>query len=359
MFEMLCSALQGGNHDCRIVNIQGKDPSSLSRLTLKRLMETPRPLAHFAGGIIARYRRVYITISRSRAGFLRDMLMIWSAWLCGCRIIVHNHGGDYDAFYCVQPRFWRFLIRHTLRRVHRIIVLSERLRGMFDFDPTLEERITVVLNGLPFALNAAPRGRRLRQDRPVRLMFLSNLIQSKGYFEVLEAVAILRKTTATSLEAVFAGRFLSSADDPAPMSPEGAETRFHEYVAANDLGNVVRYLGPVIGEAKQRLLETSDFLLLPTNYFTEGQPISIIEAMAYGCVVIATDYRAIPDMVVDGVTGVLVEYGRPDRIADAIRKIVAEPDRYEAMSKSAVEHYEQHFTMQRHLDAIVPLLESA
>ena len=359
MFEMLCGALVERGHAVRIVRIQGKNPSSLGRFTLRRSMETLRLLARFAGGLFARYRRVYITISRSRAGFMRDLPMIWSAWLWGCRIVVHVHGGNYDSFYRAQPRIWRFLIRHTLRRTRRIIVLSERLRSMFDFDPTLEERIVVIPNGPPFALAAMPQGRRLPEDRPIQLLFLSNLIKSKGWFDVLEAVAILHKTTTIPLEAVFAGRFLSSADDPEPTSPEEAETRFHEYVAANDLGEVVRYLGPAVGEAKRRVLETSDFFLLPTRYFTEGQPVSIIEAMAYGCIVISTDYRAIPDLVVDDATGALVEYGRPDRIADAVRRIVAEPGRYEAMSEAACAHYARNFTRQRHLDAVIPLLESA
>ena len=358
MFEMLCGALVERGHAVRIVSIQGKNPSSPGRFTLRRSMETLRPLFRFVGGLFARYRRVYITISRSRTGFMRDLLMIWSAWLWGCRIVVHIHGGNYDSFYRAQPRVWRFLIRHTLRRTRRIIVLSERLRGMCDFDPALEERIAVIPNGPPFALAAIPLGRRLPEDRPIRLLFLSNLIQSKGWLDVLEAVAILRKTT-TPLEAVFAGRFLSSADDPEPMSPEEAETRFHEYVAANDLEEVVRYLGPVVGEAKRRVLETSDFFLLPTRYSNEGQPVSIIEAMACGCIVISTDYRAIPDLVVDDATGALVEYGRPDRIADAVRRIVAEPGKYEAMSEAARAHYARNFTRQRHLDAMIPLLESA
>ncbi len=358
-FEMLCGALRARGCDCRIVNVQGRDASSLGRFTLRRSLETLRPLARFGGGLLARYRRVYVTVSRSRAGFTRDLPMIWSAWLSGCRIVAHVKGGNYDAFYRTQPRVWRFLIRHTLRRTHRIIVLSERLRGMFDFDPTLASRIAVVSNGLPCAPPAAPRGRRLRPDRPVRLLFLSNLIQSKGYADVLETVAILRRTTVILLEAVFAGRFLSSPDDPAPMSPERAEARFHEYVAANDLEDVVRYAGPVSGDAKRGLLETSDFFLLPTRYFTEGQPVSIIEAMAYGCVVIATDYRAIPDLVVDGVTGVLVEPGRPARMADVIRWIVGDPRRYEAMSNAASERYARRFTRRRHLNAIVPLLEGA
>ncbi len=322
-------------------------------------METLLAFVRFAVGLIALYRRVYITVSRSRAGFMRDMPMIWSARLCACRVVIHVKGGNYDVFYRAQPRFLRFLIRHTLRRTCRIIVLSEQFRGMFDFDPTLKERIAVVPNGPPFIPNAARRRRRLSRERPVRLLFLSNLIQSKGYFDVLEAAAILRKTTAIPLEAVFAGRFLSSPDDPVPMSAAEAETRFHKYVAANRLESVVRYAGPVVGEEKRRLLEAGDFFLLPTCYFTEGQPVSIVEAMAYGCVVIATDYRAIPDMVIDGVTGMLIEYGRPDRIADAVRRIVAEPDRYEAMSQAAVERYERRFTLQRHLDAIVPLLKYA
>ena len=229
---------------------------------------------------------------------------------------------------------------------------------MFAFDPTLDGRISIAWTGLSFSLNDPPHGRRLSKDGPVRLLFLSNLIQSKGYYEVLEAVAILRKTTTMRLEAIFAGYFLSSADDPIHMSPKEAEARFHEYVAERDLQDVVRYVGPVVGEPKRRLLETSDFFLLPTKYFTEGQPAAIIEAMAHGCVVISTDYRAIPDMVVDGITGVLIEANRPDRIAASIQEILAESNRYETMSRAAVDRYEKFFTMQRHLDTIIPLLEA-
>lgn len=354
---MLCSVLRDRGYDCRVVNIQGKNLSSLGRLTFKRSIETLWSLARFARRLTARYCRVYITVSRSRAGFLRDMVMIWMAWLYGCRVIVHVKGGNYDAFYRAQPKHWRILIRWTLRRTHCIVVLSRLLRGMFDFDPVLRGRIAVVPNGLPFPLNGPAQGRHLRQGRPVRLLFLSNLIQSKGYFDVLKAVAILQKKTAIRLEAIFAGHFLASPDDHVSMSSQQAETKFHEYVIANGIERIARYVGPVSGEAKRHLLETSDFFVLPTRYFTEGQPVSIIEAMAHGCVVISTNYRAIPDMVVNGVTGVLLESSQPDKIANAVRWIVAHPQRYETMSRAAVGRYEKLFTMQSHLDAIIPLLE--
>lgn len=128
------------------------------------------------------------------------------------------------------------------------------------------------------------------RDEPVRLLLLSDLIPSRGYYDVLEAVTILRKMTARRLEAIFAGYFLSSTADPVPTSPEKAEARFHEHVAENDLQDIVCYVEPGVGKVQCRLLETGDFPLLLTKYFTEGQPAAIIAAMAYGCVVISTDY---------------------------------------------------------------------
>lgn len=137
-FEMLCRGLGVHDYDCRVVNIQGKNLPSLGRFTIVRSIETLHALRRLVGGLNAGYRRVYIRVSRSRVGFVRDMLMIWSAWLCEGHVIVHVVGGNYDDFYRTQPRCWRFVICHILRRTHRIIILSERLRAIFAFDSTLD-----------------------------------------------------------------------------------------------------------------------------------------------------------------------------------------------------------------------------
>ena len=285
------------------------------------------------------------------------MLMIWSAWLCGCRIVVHLHGGSYDEFYRGQPNLWQFLIRHTLRRVHRIIALSERLRDMYAFDPALGERVVVVMNSPHEALKGKPRHWDVRADRPLRLLFLSNLIQLKGYYDALEAVAILCSKTSMPLEAVFAGSFQPNPGDKTMTPPEKARALFLERIETSGLSDVVCYMGAVTGEAKWRLFETNDFFLLPTH-FQEGQPISIIEAMAHGCIVITTKFRSAPDLVIDGKTGVLVDHGQPEQIADAVLRIAADVDKYNAMSGAAVERYEKNFTKNRHLDAMVSVLET-
>ena len=357
-FEMLCRELPARGFDCRVVDMGRRRPSPWSRMSGTRVAEMCSVLVRFAAGLVGGYRRIYLLIAQSRAGFLRDLLFIWSARLCGCRIVVHLKGGNYDGFYREQPGFWRFLIRHTLRRVHRIIALSERLRGMYAFDPALQERIVVVTNSPPEAAEGKPRYRDERTEGTVRLLFLSNLIQSKGYYDVLEAAAILRRTTRLRLQVTFAGRFMSIPEDEIPMSPEEAEAAFLERIETSGLSGIAHYAGPVTGEAKRRLLDTSDFFLLPTNYAHEGQPVSIIEAMSQGCVVIATNFRAIPDLVVDGETGVLVDYGRPEQIAGAVRRIAGDAERYTAMSRAAVERYRKNFTVRRHVDAMVSVLET-
>lgn len=362
-FEMLCRELPRRGYRCRVVDIARRGNSAPSRMSFSRSVQMVGVLCRFAAGLAARNRRVYIVIAQSRAGFLRDMVMVWSATLIGCSVVVHLRGGNYDGFYRQQPPFWRFLICATLRRTRKIIALSERLRGMYAFDPMLPGRVVVVPNGPPEALPGTPRVWLAARQRVVRLLYMSNLIQSKGYRHVLEAAAMLRRAPALRFQLVFAGRFQPSIDDAANISSgDGssakAEREFLARIAAAGLDDAVRYVGPVNGAAKWRLFEASDFLLLPTNYLHEGQPISIIEAMAHGCVVIATDFRAIPDMVVDGVTGALVKYGQPEQIACAVRRIASDADRYTAMSNAAVRRYKERFTQERHLDAMAALFGS-
>ena len=173
--------------------------------------------------------------------------------------------------------------------------------------------MVVVMNSPHEALKGKPRHWDVRADRPLRLLFLSNLIQLKGYYDALEAVAILCSKTSMPLEAVFAGSFQPNPGDKTMTPPEKARALFLERIETSGLSDVVCYMGAVTGEAKWRLFETNDFFLLPTH-FQEGQPISIIEAMAHGCIVITTKFRSAPDLVIDGKTGVLVDHGQPEQI---------------------------------------------
>jgi glycosyltransferase involved in cell wall biosynthesis len=327
-------------------------------VTRHRVTEYGAILRRFFAAAAGPRGTVYLTIAQSRAGFLRDWVMIGWARRCGHRVVVHLKGGNYHNFYAAQPAWTRALVRQTLRRADRVLVLGERLRSMFDFEPAIAARIRVVPNGLPDAREPAGGARTLPGpgEGPVRLLFLSNLVESKGWLDVLEAVRLLRDRLGDRVRCDFHGAFYTGADDVRVTSVEQARELFDRFVAEHGLEGVARYGGVAAGEEKERVLAEAHVFLLPTRYDNEGQPVSIIEAMAHGNVVISTDYRAIPDMVDDGVTGVLVPYGAPGAIADAVEALVRDPERYAAMSRAALERFRARFTRRRHLDTLLPHL---
>jgi glycosyltransferase involved in cell wall biosynthesis len=328
-------------------------------LTRHRVADYASILRRFFAAAAGPRGTVYLTIAQSRSGFMRDWVMIRYARLFGHRVVLHLKGGNYDNFYAAQPAWVRALVRWTLRSADRVLVLGERLRAMFDFEPAVAGRIHVVPNGLPDERERAGVAKTLPApgEGPVRLLFLSNLVESKGWLDVLEALRLLRDRLGERVRCDFHGRFLTYApDDVRVTSEEQARELFERFVAEHGLERVARYRGVAAGEEKRRALEEAHLFVLPTRYANEGQPVSIIEAMAYGNVVISTDYRAIPDMVDDGVTGVLVPWAAPAAIADAVEALVRDPARFAEMSRAALTRFRARFTRRGHLDTLLPHL---
>lgn len=356
-FEMLVDEVARRGIPHRVVNLANRagTQASVGRASPLRALEYLPILLGYLRAAVGPRRSVYITIAQSTHGFLRDMVMVWAARMMGHRVVAHLKGGNYDVFYAGRGRLMRALVRATLRRLDRILVLGEALRSMYDFDPALAARIHVVPNGLPQRGDPGSGAKALPAAGPVRLLFLSNLIESKGWLDVLEAVRLLRERHGPgAVRCDFYGEFLTNpADDARVRSPEQARALFDEFVAAHGLAASVGYHGSVSGEAKRQVLRDSHVFVLPTRYSNEGQPVSIIEAMAYGNVVVSTRYRAIPDLVEDGVTGVLVPYGDPPALAAAVSALRADPARYQAMGGAAVQRFRDRFTREAHLEALL------
>ena len=81
--------------------------------------------------------------------------------------------------------------------------------------------------------------------------------------------------------------------------------------------------------------------------------------MAYGCVVLASSYRAIPGMLDDGRAGIFVEAGEPGTIVDAIEACSADPARYAELSRRALEHRRSHYTADAYLERMFAALSGS
>ncbi|PJJ96598.1 hypothetical protein CO641_12055 [Lysobacteraceae bacterium NML91-0213] len=266
---------------------------------------------------------------------------------------MHIHGGNYDAFYASLGCFRKLLVRRFLLSAESIVLLSERLVPMMKFEPRVAPAICVVPNGVatPDALTGVSGG---WPEVPFKVLFLSNLIESKGYLTVLRAAGVVQSRLGKgSVEFLFAGQvMLNPPDDMEVHSEDQAEELIATLVADLDIGASVKFLGVVQGQEKWKLLGTSNLLVLPTRYNNEGQPICILEAMAHGLPVISTNYRAIPDMVIDGQTGFLTPHDDFVALADAIVALVCDSDLYNRLSSNALEHVRKSFAVASYVDSV-------
>jgi glycosyltransferase involved in cell wall biosynthesis len=300
---------------------------------------------------------VYLTVGTSKAGFIRDMIMIWLARLSNKRIVIHLKGGGFLDFYTESARWFRLLLRKTIAETDTIIVLGELLRDQFSFIADVDSKLIVVPNGLPGALlRNEQKGQSADGSKSFGLLYLSNMIPSKGYLDLLEACRILCVDREIPIKCDFCGAFVTTVNDDVEVSSVSAENTFHRLVAEKGLTNNVRYHGTVRGERKQSMLQKADVFVLPTAYPWEGQPISIIEALAYGLPVVTTRYRGIPEQVIDGYNGFLLEEKSPQAIADAVEKLWRDPILYKQYSQNAIEHYERNFTREAHLSRLIPAI---
>lgn len=355
-FDLLKSAIEDVRY-VKVVDITFRESSVFPKqlqIALKALFFVKKILS--LGLLCRRSCTVYIAIAQSLVGFLRDFSFIWIARLFGRPTVLHLHGGNYFDFYNNRSVFLKAIIRLTLRQSKSIIVLSDRLKSQFNFSEDLAEHLVVVPNGIPLVeidLNAKV----FRSKGPIKVLYISNLIQSKGYLDVLRSVAVLKKS-GYPITLEIAGRFQKSRDDEIDLDVNEAEKRFYQCLKHLGITDNVHYHGVVVGDAKHNLLKNAHVFVLPTNYYNEGQPMALIEALAYGTPLVSTNYRAISDMLIDGYTGAFVAYQNPNAIAEAIVSIVSS-GKYSSYSQNCIEHFRKNFTIDAHIERIQQVIDNA
>ena len=104
-------------------------------------------------------------------------------------------------------------------------------------------------------------------------------------------------------------------------------------------------------------------LLLPSKTAcdgdSEGCPVVVQEAQIAGLPVISTFHAGIPEVVIDGTTGVLCQEGDVLAMASAIEMLLLNPDQADAMGLAAHRHAKTNFTIAHHIDTVKSVLISA
>mgnify|MGYP002784010502 CR=1 FL=1 len=260
-----------------------------------------RVAAYLAGG---RVGLVHLH-SSSHASFLRKSGLALLARLAGVPVVFHVHNDELARWLGGGAGLrLRSLGRRVLGDVTVVALtprLGERLRAL-----DLPRDPAVLANPAP-PTTPVPRPAE-RPPGPWRVLFLGGLTPAKGFADLLAAFALL---AGRGIEAELR---CGGVGDPAWVA-----TALREFAP----GRPVQLLGWVGDAERAHELAAADVLVLPS--YTEGQPMTVIEAMAAGTPVVATAVGGVPETVADGTEALLVPPRDPRALADALARLHAEP----------------------------------
>ena len=122
---------------------------------------------------------------------------------------------------------------------------------------------------------------------------------------------------------------------------------------AQKLPDCVTWLGWIAGEEKRKYLEECDIFVLP-SYF-EGQSVALLEAMAYGCAVVASETGGIPYMVSDSQTGILVTPKEEEGLMQGIEKVLEDPKLCRRLGENARRRIQNEFSIDKNIEALLQI----
>ncbi len=273
---------------------------------------------------------VFIWLPKDLPAFIRNAFLVSLLRLLRIHVVGDLHGMGFG--FLKSQRWRRFYLRHinnymAIRTLSALISEQVRKSGY-------KHRLQAIDNGIrtPDSLSVKSTG----LAEPVQLLYLGAISEAKGFMRVLNALMVLQEKNIRF--------FLNVVGE---WTSKNFREQALQMIKAKNLYSI-HFSGILLGDEKWRAIEKSHLLL----HFTEwdGQPLTIIEAMAAGVPTIATPVGAIPEMIQHAENGFVVE--KTSEAAEIIESLRTENLDYRQISQSARRTFERRFTLDTYIKNI-------
>lgn len=276
------------------------------------------------------YEIVHVNVA-SDSSYYRKTFFIRLAKLFHKKIVIHQHGGDFQTFYERElSEKGRESVKKILSMGDVFLVLAPVWKEFFG---TIieKEKITV----LPDAIEIPEI--RVGEEKEYgchKILFLGRICKTKGIGELLAVMPVLKEKYPDCM--LYLGGIWE-------------EKELKELAEQNK--NCVTYVGWVAGEEKKKYLKMCDIFVLP-SYF-EGQSVSILEAMAYSCGIAASDTGGIPQMIQDGKTGVLFMPKDKKALQEGLERMLSDASYCKKLGEAAREKAAKKFSIEKNIEQLL------
>lgn len=285
--------------------------------------------------LIHRYSLCYVALAFHKS-LLKDAPFVLLCKLFRRRVVIHLHGKG--ASEDAKKSLYRWILKRTFNN-SKVVLLSWLLYP--DLEQLIKkENVSICPNGIPFVES----GYTTKNNIVPRLLFLSNLIVSKGVFVLLDALKIL-----SDKGYVFVCDFVGGE------TSEIDTERFEEEIIKRHLKDKIFYHGRKYGEEKEFFFENSDIFVFPTN--EDCFPLVLLEAMSHHLPIVTTDEGAIPDEVINGENGLIGKQKNPYSIAECIEKLICDGDMRKKMGENGYQKLRKNFTIEAYESNINTILK--
>lgn len=289
-----------------------------------RLKMAASALLRFLVLLISRQVALVHCHSAMRGSFWRKSIFALLARAFGIPVLFHLHGSEMKTFVNSQPRVLQGLIAWILSKQTVVVVLSKSwLEYIEGIAPTARVEILpnyVNLPTLHSPVEAANHGL-------TNVLFLGLVGVRKGVYDLLPA---------------FKKALASAPDLRLTIGGNGEVDKAQALAQELGISDKVHFAGWVSGADKLRLLSQAQVYTLPSH--NEGLPVSLLEAMSWNVPVVTTRVGGIPELVRDGVDGLLIDAGDQEALANALADLALNVDRRTIMGIEARSQVERTFS---------------
>jgi len=272
----------------------------------------------------------FITVGVS--SLLVDSFLLWILRRHNVSYVLYFHGKGYKSHENHRYNLIRYIIRKTLSYALGGLVLGKMLKD--DVAHCIPvDRLYVLPNSVP-DIGYKERSIETASDKVANIIFLSNLVPTKGPMEFLEMAKLVSEKE-PSVRFILAGQH----------TDRNFSKELMEYVEQQSLQDVVEFRGAVFGEAKEKLFQDAHLMVFPTYFEKETFGLVNIEAMQWGLPVISSDKGAIPDIVKDGINGFIVNPHNISQMAERVLRLIRNPDLRHTMGKAGRRLYEENYSL--------------
>jgi glycosyltransferase involved in cell wall biosynthesis len=294
--------LAGSSSSTEIQHISTHDEGSI----FHRLLIFIKAVATFLRQLIlGRVDLVHIHLAE-KGSALRKAVLVLIAVLFRKPIVMHTHGCEFHIFHQQLPQPIKQVLNKILQRCDRFVVLSESWRDFYVSHCELSPTRVIVLPNPVELPPVVPTRATSEPDDKINFVFLGRIGQRKGAFDLLQAFAQLHPQQKAKATLTLAG--------------DGEVAAALNLIQRLELESYVTLPGWLNTAQRNQLLAQAHVYVLPS--YNEGLPMALLEAMSWGLPVITTPVGGIPEVVAQGISGLLVTPGDIEQLTQAMQTLI-------------------------------------